>query len=550
MKRLLLLAVAALLAQLTPRAQDRGTLETIATASLDDLRQWSAQVDAMQRSGDLRVRRTDEDTLVPGRTIERADQYYKGVRVFGGDVARQIGDRAIVRSIYGTIYSGLTLSTDPDVSAEDVRTRVNQLAGVDQAPTNDPELVILPLADAGRPALATAGESPVYRLAWRMRAITQEVDIVQYFLDASSGAVLLHYSDKQSQSAVGLGTGVLGDRKKVSASGSTGSFIARDLLRPPSIQTDDMKGDPNRTFAALVGAVSLGQSDIASSADNKWTDGTVVDAQVYAGFTYDYYFKRFGRRGLDDSNIRILSLVNPVRRADFNQYARNFRDFFTNAFYAGNGIMVYGVGLPPGFTSSRGQTWDFTSGAIDIVGHELSHGVTQFSSNLIYLNESGALNEAFSDIMATGIEFFFQPEGDGPLKADYLCGEDVIRPGGIRSLADPVSLGQPDHYSRRFLGTSDNGGVHTNSGIANHAFYLAIEGGTNRTSGLSVQGVGASNREQIEKVFYRGFTQLLPSNATFSVARAATIQAARDLYGAGSAADRAVTQAWTAVGVN
>jgi Zn-dependent metalloprotease len=92
--------------------------------------------------------------------------------------------------------------------------------------------------------------------------------------------------------------------------------------------------------------------------------------------------------------------------------------------------------------------------------------------------------------------------------------------------------------------------VHANSTIASHAFYLAIEGGTNRTSGLAVQGVGGANRDQIEKVFYRGFTFLLPSNATFSVACAATIQAARDLYGAGSPTERAVIQAWTAVGVN
>ena len=86
--------------------------------------------------------------------------------------------------------------------------------------------------------------------------------------------------------------------------------------------------------------------------------------------------------------------------------------------------------------------------------------------------------------------------------------------------------------------------------IATHAFYLAIEGGTNRTSGLNVAGVGAANRDQMEKVFYRGFTQLMPSNGTFEVARTVTIQAARDLYGVGSAAERAVTQAWTAVGVN
>jgi len=92
--------------------------------------------------------------------------------------------------------------------------------------------------------------------------------------------------------------------------------------------------------------------------------------------------------------------------------------------------------------------------------------------------------------------------------------------------------------------------VHINSGIVNQAFYLAVEGGRNRVSGREVQGVGAANREQVEKVFYRAFTQLLPSNATFSLARAATIQAARDLYGSNSNAERAVTQAWTAVGVD
>ena len=99
-------------------------------------------------------------------------------------------------------------------------------------------------------------------------------------------------------------------------------------------------------------------------------------------------------------------------------------------------------------------------------------------------------------------------------------------------------------------GTSpDNGGVHTNSAIANHAFYLAIEGGTNSTSGLGVAGVGAANREQIENIFYRAFVSLLPSNATFSIARAATILTAQTLYGAGSTAEQAVIQAWTAVGV-
>jgi Zn-dependent metalloprotease len=146
-------------------------------------------------------------------------------------------------------------------------------------------------------------------------------------------------------------------------------------------------------------------------------------------------------------------------------------------------------------------------------------------------------------------------------QADYLIGEDTFRGvtvarNGIRSLENPQAYPQlpgfttPDHYSRRYTGPQDSGGVHINAGIPGNAFYLAIEGGINRTSGLAVQGVGAGNREQIEKTFYRGFTFLLPRDASFSIARAATIQAARDLYGAGGGVERAVTQAWTAVGVN
>ena len=211
--------------------------------------------------------------------------------------------------------------------------------------------------------------------------------------------------------------------------------------------------------------------------------------------------------------------------------------------------MVYGEGLPTTVTLG-GQHWNYLAGALDVSAHELTHGVTEYTSGLIDENESGALNEAFSDMMGTAVEFFYQPAGSGPLKADYLIGEDVVTPGGIRSLSDPGSFGDPDHYSHRYLGTADNGGVHTNANIATHAYYLAIEGGTDRTSGLSVSGVGAANRDQIEKVFYRAFTQLMPADATFAVARAASVQSARDLYGTGSAAERAVTQAWTAVGVN
>jgi thermolysin len=201
------------------------------------------------------------------------------------------------------------------------------------------------------------------------------------------------------------------------------------------------------------------------------------------------------------------------------------------------------------------------SGSLDIAAHELTHGVISYTSGLLYQNESGALNESFADIMGTSVEFFYHPVSSTPFtgaqtrKADYVCGEDTVRAKwagtrhGIRSLENPGLYGDPDHYSIRYTGSGDYGGVHSNSGIPNQAFYLAVEGGTNRTSGITVQGVGGANRAQIEKVFYRAFVYLLPSNATFATARAATIRAAHDLYGVGGTVANTVTQAWSAVGV-
>jgi thermolysin len=504
-------------------------------ASIADLRAWDRRVDSMLASGELRVRTVREDALMPGRRHERADQHYKGVRVYGADVARQIADGQTA-SIFGVLYDGIDIDTAPALTAEEAKETIEKLSGAALGHSRLPELVILPMEEG-------------FALAYRGRAFSAR-GLRLYFIDARTGALLLELNDLKTQTAVGRGRGVLGDEKKISVRPQSGTFQAWDELRPPDVRSYDMRGNLGRTIDFLNGLIPLSVSDLATDSDNDWTDAAVVDAHVHSGWTYDYYFKRHNRAGLDNRDIRILSLVHPVRRQDFFSQPDNvIGTFYANAFYAGGGILLYGEGFPPG-ALLPGFAIDFLSGALDVVAHELSHGVTEFSSNLIYQDESGALNEAFSDIMGTSVEFFFQTPGSGLRQSDYLIAEDVFRPGGIRSMSNPAAYGDPDHYSRRFTGAEDNGGVHTNAGVGNHAFYLAIEGGTNRTSGLAVQGVGGGNREQIEKVFYRAFTQMLPANANFSTARAATSQAARDLYGSGSAAERAVIQAWTAVGVN
>jgi thermolysin len=392
--------------------------------------------------------------------------------------------------------------------------------------------------------------------------VARGFEVFRVFVDAQEGAELLRYTELQTQSAVGSGQGVFGSPKKVSAVNEAATYFADDRLRPPVLRTFDMRGNVGRALAILTGAAPA-PVERAQDSDNVWTDPAAVDAHVHIGWTYDYYYKRHGRQGLDGQNRPITTLINGLTQLNaLSAPPEIFFTFALNAFWCGacgpngTGVMFFGNGIPPNFfLAGSGRNYTYFAGALDIAAHELSHGVIDSSSQLIYQNESGALNESFADIMATSAEFFFHPAGAGQGRADYVLGEDIaraLRPGSIdgdRSLEDPAAYGHPDHYSRRFTGDEDGGGVHINSGISNHAFYLAIEGGSNRTSGLPVQGVGAANREQIEKVFYRAFVFLLPPNATFATARAATIQAARDLYGSGSAPERAVTQAWTAVGV-
>jgi bacillolysin len=531
-----------LLSSQHPAAQRRSGLVAVNSQDRAGLREWDGAVDAMVRSGELASRLVRQDTVLQGRSHQRYDQYVDGIRVVGGDLARQTAN-GVTQSIFGRVYEVGDLRTRPTLSEEDARARFEKLSGR-ELPRNRPmELMILPKTDGG------------FALTYRTHFWKGGAWMLTY-LDAHTGEVVQQYDDIRRQSAVGSGTGVLGDTKKISVTAASGRFLASDQLRPPTLITYDMQGNLSRTDLFLDGFYVPTTGDIASDSDNTWTDPANVDTHAQLGWMYDYYFRRFNRHGLDDRDVPILGVTHPVSRLAGLVVPDDIFDLYvTNAFWcpgcgpAGTGVMVFGDGLPPGFTID-GQYVDYLAGALDIVGHELTHGLTDFSSNLLSQNEAGALNESFSDILGTSAEFFYQQPGSGIRQADYLLGEDVFRPGGIRSMSNPAAFGDPDHYSRRFTGTADNGGVHTNSAIPNQAFYLAIESGTNRTSGLAVQGVGSANREQIEKVFYRAFVFMLPSNATFSMARAATIQAARDLYGVGSAAERAVTQAWTAVGVN
>ncbi len=525
----------------TPRAQNRREVRVTASANAA-VQRWSAQIAGMVRSGDLQLARVDSDGMLPWRTHERYQQYYQGVPVFGGDLVAELDDGTPV-SIMGQLQSEIDLDPVPRLTAAEVKRLVEERCGVEIGERRAPVLTVLPNDD---------GE---YVLAYDVQVFANG-DLTRYFIDANTGEVALQYSNLQTQAAtavIGKGTGTLSDTKKVSAGLLNGLYYTTDLMRPAVINTYDMRGNYLRALSIVNGVSAPTFNDLAIDADNVWTDGAVVDSQVYAGYVYNYYYTQMGRKGINDNNMTVRLFVHPAYRQDYGSLLGRYPDFFVNAFWDGY-EMVFGDGLPPDVTLG-GSRFNYFSAAIDVVAHELTHGVTQYTSNLEYRNEPGALNEAFSDIMGAGVEFAFQPRaadvvnGSGPLQADYLLGEDMCSTP-TRSMARPAAYGQPDHYSNRYTGTSDNGGVHRNSGIANNAYYLAVEGGVNATSGRAVQGVGAANHLQIEKIFYRAFAYKLTSKSNFSTARTATIQAARELYGRGSAPETAIIQAWDAVGVD
>jgi len=449
------------------------------------------------------VTREQHDEL--GMTHVRLQQVERGVIVRGAETLAHYDDSGALRVIDSSYVPGLdALDLAPALSADQVLARARaELAAADARVERAPELVIH--AREGQPAV----------LAYHLILRTDAPQRVDYTVDARTGAILSSFDDIETVD--GSGTGVAGDTKTLHLSSSGNGFSLVDTTRTPGgIRTYTTSNKSSGLPGTLVTSNSATSWDTAAPGP-----GAAVDAHFFAGIVYDYYKTAHNRLGLDGQNGAITSSVH---------YSTNL----VNAFWDGQ-QMAYGDG--------NGTTYRALSVSLDVVGHELTHGVTQFTSALTYQGQTGALNEAMSDIMGSIIEHSFNPD---PVN-NWLLGEAVSTTGTpFRDLIHPAAHQQPANLSKYVNTQQDNGGVHTNSGIPNNAFFLMTMGGTNDVSNVKVPaGIGWDKAAQL---WYRTETTYLTSSANFSTVANGNISAANDLKFTED--EKSIVQcAWIAVGV-
>jgi bacillolysin len=468
-----------------------------------------------------------------GLTYERYQQRFGPARaqVDGGQLTVYRDGSGRIRSVIGAHYPSITPTNRVNVNAAAARERVEGELG------NGYERTVELMIDPSGGRYFWQVESRRFGSRWF------------HSVDAQGGQVFRRVNALQTDH----GIGVKGDPKTLE--GLTVYSSADDHYNGP--HWDMITPDERQTtLDARNGFFLLYQ---AIDGDNHWittlggraspSDPAGVDAHVYAKTTDDYFLSRFGFDWWPCYPPTLFS--GPGMRS-----VVHYNVEYNNAFFDGR-YVAYGDG--------DGVIFRELSGGLDVVAHEHTHGVTTCTSQLTYSNEPGALNEAFSDMIGSSAEFY---ANEPIVPADWLIGEDVYLPAdvvaGFRNMSDPEEDGDPDHYLERYTGTEDNGGVHSNSGIPNHAYWLLVNGGQNAScstpashdaahcsdgdtqdNGLSVTGIGVADAERITFLAYIALT----ANATMCDARAAMEAAATTLFGTGSQQLAAATDAYVAVGL-
>ena len=475
-------------------------------------------------NAELVLTRRHTDKL--GRTHLRFRQQYQGLPVWPADIIVHLNPAGQV-----DVMNGAFVPTPKDLSTIPV---LDEATAVEYARTG--------LTD-GAEAEVTASELIIYapgdtppRLAWKLKltiGLTAQWVVV---IDAVNGDELTAYNQVMHQSYSDIGVDLFGMPQQLNVWWQDDFFwmidTSKNMFDPAAqglhgwIQRGAIWVRDAQNQEILIDAPVV-YRDPSSQGDRSSFPPDAVSAAYNLSETYDYYSERHGRKSfdedVDDDGVKDGASIHAIVR---------YRENYKNAFWIpGSNLIVFGDGRP-------------FAGALDIVGHELTHGVIEHSANLLYQDQPGALNEAFADIFGEMIEAKKkEEEGEGP--PDWITGRDLARPSpGSPDLGRPVrNLKNPEafltHFGRPypkkmsdfFHIQEDNGGVHINSTIIGHAFYLLAEG-------LN----GAIGLRAAERIFYRALTVYLVQNSQFIDARLACIRAAEDIFEMDPDKDRKVAK--------
>jgi len=461
-----------------------------------------------------------------GVTHVRFQQVYNGIEVWAKDIYVHVDDYGRVLSMNGRYVPTPTVIQDVTgrVSREEaINTVQSDLSGRMTLEELSPFLKEI-LDYKGPTARRIIWHDALHQphLVWLVEVRPSLDQDWYYFIDANSSAIL-HFYNNVSYDGPAIGSGVdLNGQVRTFGTYQVGATYYMIDASQPMFNAAQSR-IPQDPVGAIVN-LDLRNSDLSSqsqyffvtSPNNQWTDAASVSSHFNAIVTYNYFRTTHNRNSVDNKGMTIYSIIHVTDK----------KRPLENAFWAGK-FMCYGDGQ---------SLFKPLAGALDVAAHEMTHGVTQHSANLEYQEQSGALNESFSDAFAAMVDV-----------RNWTIGEDIIKDhstfpsGALRDLSNPHNGGipgssawQPARMSEFLITVEDNGGVHINSGIPNRALYLVAQ---------------ALGRPKAERIWYRTLTNYLTRSSQFLDARFATMRAATDLYGASSAEVTSVKNSWDAVEV-
>ena len=338
------------------------------------------------------------------------------------------------------------------------------------------------------------------------------------FIDAAIGKVLFSENLLQHKDVKGVANTVYSGLQTITTDSTNTGYTLKEVGRGNGIETYNMKNSTNFSFFT-----DFTDKNNVWDTINVQKDQYAVDAHWGAEKTYDYYLQKHNRNSIDNNGFKLINMVH-------------YGSAFGNAYWDG-ARMVFGDG--DGVNTKNPLV------SLDIIGHEITHGITSNTAKLVSQNEPGALNESFSDIFGVTIDWYARPD-----KANWKVGDEIS--SIFRSLEDPNATKHPDTYQGNYwtaINDVDFGGIHSNNGVQNFWYYLLVVGGNGINDKGNVYNVAGIGIDKAAAIAYRNLTVYLTSLSNFQDARFYAIQAAIDLFGSCSPEVESVANAWYAVGV-